>query len=50
MIEAERAARDAGEAKIGLNVFGGNVQAIGLYLSLGFSVDAQQMSKSLTEG
>lgn len=49
MLEAERASREAGDPKLGLNVFGGNVNAIGLYLSLGYTVEAQQMSKSLVE-
>ena len=48
MLEAERMARAAGETSLGLNVFGGNAAAIALYTSLGYKVDAQQMSKQLT--
>ena len=49
MLEAERLAREAGETNLGLNVFGGNTTAIALYSSLGYRVDAQQMSKQLRE-
>ncbi len=49
MLEAERAARADGGATLGLNVFGGNAAAIGLYQSLGYHIEAQQMSKTLTE-
>jgi ribosomal protein S18 acetylase RimI-like enzyme len=41
--ERELAAR--GVAEIGLNVFGDNTTAIGLYESLGYKVIAQQMTK-----
>ncbi len=47
MVEAERLAREAGQARLGLNVFGGNAVAIRLYSELGYHVDAQQMSKAL---
>jgi ribosomal protein S18 acetylase RimI-like enzyme len=50
MLEAERSAREAGESNLGLNVFGGNTTAIALYASLGYLVDAQQMSKQLRDG
>lgn len=49
MLEAERLAKDAGQSRLGLNVFGGNAVAIALYSSLGYRVDAQQMSKTLEE-
>ncbi|MFI7608984.1 GNAT family N-acetyltransferase [Micromonospora sp. NPDC049366] len=45
LIEAELAAR--GVTELGLNVFGTNTVAIGLYESLGFRVTAQQMAKPL---
>ena len=41
--ERELAAR--GVAEVGLNVFGDNATAIGLYERLGYTVTAQQMSK-----
>lgn len=47
MLEAERQARESGATNLGLNVFGGNSVAIALYTSLGYRVDAQQMSKPL---
>jgi ribosomal protein S18 acetylase RimI-like enzyme len=47
MLEAERHTREAGGGSLALNVFGGNVAAISLYDSLGYTVDAQQMSKDL---
>ncbi|MGA8117067.1 MAG: GNAT family N-acetyltransferase [Actinocatenispora sp.] len=46
--ERELAARDVGE--VGLNVFGHNEVAIGLYRSLGYRVTSQQMSKSVPAG
>ena len=49
MLEAERQVRAAGGTHLGLNVFGGNTAAIALYTSLGYRVDAQQMSKQLTD-
>jgi ribosomal protein S18 acetylase RimI-like enzyme len=49
MVEAERQVREAGGTHLGLNVFGGNTVAIALYTSLGYRVDAQQMSKQLTD-
>ncbi|WBB67093.1 GNAT family N-acetyltransferase [Micromonospora sp. WMMD812] len=45
LIEAELAR--LGVAEIGLNVFGSNTVAIGLYQSLGFRVTAQQMAKPI---
>ncbi|MFC3500639.1 GNAT family N-acetyltransferase [Micromonospora krabiensis] len=45
LMEAELAAR--GVPELGLNVFGSNTVAIGLYESLGFRVAAQQMVKPL---
>ncbi len=47
MLEAERHTKAAGGGTLALNVFGGNAAAIALYDSLGYSVDAQQMSKNL---
>ncbi|MEV4822992.1 N-acetyltransferase [Micromonospora sp. NPDC049274] len=45
LIEAELAA--LGVPELGLNVFGTNTVATGLYRSLGFEVTAQQMAKRL---
>jgi len=47
MLAAEDYVRVQGVARLGLNVFGGNVAARALYDSLGYAVDAQQMSKPL---
>ncbi len=47
MLEAERHTRAAAGGSLALNVFGGNTAAIALYASLGYRVDAQQMSKDL---
>ncbi|MEU4530058.1 N-acetyltransferase [Micromonospora ureilytica] len=46
LIEAELA--QFGVPELGLNVFGTNTVAIGLYRSLGFEVTSQQMAKRLT--
>ncbi|MGC5309143.1 GNAT family N-acetyltransferase [Micromonospora zamorensis] len=46
LIEAELAHLDVPE--LGLNVFGTNTVAIGLYRSLGFEVTSQQMAKRLS--
>ncbi|MFI6233999.1 GNAT family N-acetyltransferase [Micromonospora sp. NPDC050784] len=46
LIEAELA--HLGVPELGLNVFGTNTVAIGLYRSLGFEVTSQQMAKRLT--
>ncbi|MET8357992.1 GNAT family N-acetyltransferase [Micromonospora sp. NPDC005171] len=46
LIEAELA--QLGVPELGLNVFGTNTVAIGLYRSLGFEVTSQQMAKRLT--
>ena len=43
----EDVARSAGAIRMGLNVFGSNVVARGLYESLGYEVTALQMSKPL---
>ncbi|MEW2429130.1 N-acetyltransferase [Micromonospora sp. NPDC047644] len=48
LIEAELTRHDVPE--LGLNVFGTNAVAIGLYRSLGFEVTSQQMAKRLTPG
>ncbi|MFI6266493.1 GNAT family N-acetyltransferase [Micromonospora sp. NPDC051006] len=48
LIEAELAQLDV--AELGLNVFGSNTVAIGLYQSLGFRVTAQQMAKPVSAG
>ncbi|MEU5564736.1 GNAT family N-acetyltransferase [Micromonospora musae] len=48
LIEAELAG--LGVTELGLNVFGTNSVAIGLYESLGFHVTAQQMAKRLDVG
>ncbi|MET8525725.1 GNAT family N-acetyltransferase [Micromonospora sp. NPDC005172] len=45
LIEAELA--NLGVPELGLNVFGTNTVAIGLYRSLGFEVTAQQMAKRI---
>ncbi|MFF0230604.1 GNAT family N-acetyltransferase [Micromonospora sp. NPDC005254] len=45
LIEAELAG--LGVPELGLNVFGTNTVAIGLYRSLGFEVTAQQMAKRI---
>ncbi|GAB3141711.1 hypothetical protein GCM10027290_14900 [Micromonospora sonneratiae] len=47
MKAVERELGDRGYTRLGLNVFGGNSVAIGLYESLGFEVTAQQMAKSI---
>lgn len=47
MAAAEDAAREAGAARIGLNVFGGNEAAIALYAQRGYAVTAMQMAKQL---
>ncbi|MET8094376.1 N-acetyltransferase [Micromonospora sp. NPDC005220] len=46
LIEAELAQR--GVSELGLNVFGANTVAVGLYRSLGFEVTSQQMAKPIT--
>ncbi|MFD0786162.1 GNAT family N-acetyltransferase, partial [Micromonospora azadirachtae] len=48
LVEAELAG--LGVTELGLNVFGSNTVAIGLYQSLGFQVAAQQMTKRLAAG
>ena len=47
MEAAEREARRHGLGRIGLNVFGYNAAAIGLYRSLGYHVSAMQMTKPI---
>jgi GNAT superfamily N-acetyltransferase len=47
MVLAEEAARDHGATELGLNVFGHNVVARGLYESLGYEPTALNMRKSL---
>jgi ribosomal protein S18 acetylase RimI-like enzyme len=47
MLLAEAEARAAGAAELGLNVFGHNEVAIGLYRSLGYEVTAMQMRKPI---
>ncbi|HET7387222.1 MAG TPA: GNAT family N-acetyltransferase [Nocardioidaceae bacterium] len=47
MLACESAAREMGAADIGLNVFGTNSAAIGLYASMGYSVTVRQMVKCL---
>ncbi|MFW8746016.1 GNAT family N-acetyltransferase, partial [Mesorhizobium japonicum] len=47
MLEAERIARADGHAELGLNVFGSNAVARGLYESLGYQPTAIQMRKTL---
>ncbi len=49
MLAAESFVRALGVDRLGLNVFGGNAPAITLYEDLGYAVDAQQMSKRLTD-
>ncbi len=49
MDEAERQARVAGSPSLGLNVFGGNTAAMGLYASLGYRVVAQEMVMEFDE-
>lgn len=44
---AERQAREFGCSSLGLNVFGGNEAAIGMYEALGYRTTSQQMSKRL---
>ncbi|MDG9677427.1 GNAT family N-acetyltransferase [Micromonospora sp. DH14] len=46
LIEAELA--QLGVPELGLNVFGTNTVALGLYRSLGFEVTSQQMAKRVT--
>jgi ribosomal protein S18 acetylase RimI-like enzyme len=48
MLAAEDVAREAGLVAIGLNVFGFNARAQGLYDSLGYSVVSTQMLKELS--
>lgn len=47
MLAAEQELMRRGVPKVGLNVFGGNTVAIGLYQGLGYTVVSQQMSKVL---
>jgi ribosomal protein S18 acetylase RimI-like enzyme len=47
MLLAESEARARGAVELGLNVFGHNHVAAGLYRSLGYEVTAMQMSKPL---
>jgi ribosomal protein S18 acetylase RimI-like enzyme len=47
MLLAEREARMRGMTSIGLNVFGANMVARALYVSLGYEVTRQQMKKVL---
>lgn len=47
MLLGEDVARAAGAVRMGLNVFGSNVVARGLYESLGYEVTSLQMSKPL---
>ncbi len=47
LIEVELA--NLGVPELGLNVFGTNTVAIGLYRSLGFEVTSQQMAKRITQ-
>jgi ribosomal protein S18 acetylase RimI-like enzyme len=47
MMLAEGIAREHGAIKIGLNVFGHNTAAQNLYVSLGFTTTAVNMSKQL---
>jgi len=47
MLLAEKAARERGATVLGLNVFGHNVTARGLYESLGYETTSLQMSKPL---
>ena len=47
MLAAEQVAREAGWSALGLNVFGHNPRARGLYDSLGYEVAATTMAKPL---
>ena len=47
MLAAERELVQRGVTKLGLNVFGSNKTAIGLYERLGYEVISQQMTKPL---
>ena len=47
MLAAEDIAREAGLQHIGLNVFGWNTRAEGLYRSLGYTSESTQLSKPL---
>jgi ribosomal protein S18 acetylase RimI-like enzyme len=47
MLAGEVAAKELGATTIGLNVFGFNTVAIGLYTSLGYEVSSQNMMKTL---
>ncbi|MBE1488145.1 GNAT family N-acetyltransferase [Plantactinospora soyae] len=49
LLAAERELTRRGVPRLGLNVYGHNTVAIGLYQSLGFEVTAQQMAKPLPE-
>jgi len=48
MLAAERELVQRGVTKLGLNVFGSNRTAIGLYERLGYEIISQQMTKPLT--
>jgi ribosomal protein S18 acetylase RimI-like enzyme len=48
MLAAERELVQRGVTKLGLNVFGSNKSAIGLYERLGYEVISQQMTKPLS--
>jgi RimJ/RimL family protein N-acetyltransferase len=48
MLAGEVAAKELGATTIGLNVFGFNTVAIGLYTSLGYTVTSQNMAKPLS--
>jgi ribosomal protein S18 acetylase RimI-like enzyme len=50
MLAVEAELRRLGVATWGLNVFGGNTRAVGLYESLGFRVTSQQMAKTIGDG
>lgn len=45
---AEELAGRAGNVRLGLNVYGGNEVAIGLYRTSGYAITTQQMSKPLS--
>lgn len=47
MLAAETELSGLGVPRLKLNVFGNNTVAIGLYRSLGYEVDSQQMAKAL---
>lgn len=47
MLAAEVLAREVGAERLGLNVFGGNTVARGLYESLGYATQSVQMYKRL---